>query len=691
MTKSKVDTPFITDYDVHLFAEGNHYRDFEKMGAHMTEEGGKKGTHFAVWAPGADSVSVIGDFNDWKPGANKMSRIGSSGVWGTFVPGAGEGTVYKFFVESPNPHASREKSDPYGFASEVRPRTASVVADLDKYVWKDKGWMETRAQHNAISAPISIYEVHLGSWMRVPEENNRWMTYRELAEKLTAYVKSVGFTHVEFMPINEYPLDLSWGYQTVGYFAPTSRYGTPEDFMFLIDSLHQAGIGVIIDWVPSHFPKDGHGLGMFDGTHLYEHADPRQGEHKEWGTYVFNYGRYEVANFLISNALFWLEKYHIDGLRVDAVASMLYLDYARKDGEWVANSYGGRENVEAIMFLRRLNERIYLEHPDVMTIAEESTAWTGVSRPTYVGGLGFGLKWDMGWMHDTLKYMAHAPIHRKYHHNDLTFRGLYAFSENFVLALSHDEVVYGKGSLLRKMPDDEWQKFANLRLMFAYMFTIPGKKLLIMGSEFGQWNEWYFEQSLDWHLLDSYLHKGLLQEMSDLNAAYKREAALHELDCEAGGFEWIDCNDIEQSVLSYLRRSRSGEVAAVVCNFTPVPRHNYMIGVPEGGFWQEIINTDSTTYGGSGQGNFGGVEASPIWSHNRPHTLVLTLPPLSAVVLRPQRHAKEHAKESARHDVKQIAQESTKPAAAKESVKDNGNKQDAKDNGKEKEKKPRAK
>lgn len=642
MNKLKVDTPFISDYDLHLFAEGTHYKIYEKLGAHVVEQNGKKGTSFAVWAPGAVAVSVIGDFNSWKPGATKMERVSGSGVWAVFVPGIEEGVAYKYYIESNNPHASREKSDPYGFASEVRPRTASIVTSLDKHSWKDGEWMKTRASKNSLNAPISIYEVHLGSWMRVPEEDNRWMTYRELAEHLSKYCKDMGYTHVEFMPMAEYPLDQSWGYQTVGYFAPTSRYGTPEDFMFLVDSMHQAGIGVIVDWVPSHFPKDGHGLGMFDGSHLYEHADPKQGEHKEWGTYVFNYGRYEVANFLISNALFWLDKYHIDGLRVDAVASMLYLDYARPEGEWIANPYGGRENIEAINFLRRLNEKLYEAHPDTMTIAEESTAWTGVSRPTYLGGLGFGQKWDMGWMHDTLEYMSLPPIFRKYHHNALTFRGLYAFSENFVLALSHDEVVYGKGSLLRKMPGDPWQQFANLRLLFGYMTTIPGKKLVMMGSEIGQWNEWYFEQSLDWHLLESHMHKGVQNAVRDLNSLYKRERALHELDCQPNGFEWIDCNDVEQSILSFLRYSQNGEeVVAVVCNFTPVPRYNYMIGVPGGGYWEEVLNTDAAEYGGSGHGNFGGVEASPVSSHGRSHTLVLTLPPLGVVVLKPTNKAEK--------------------------------------------------
>jgi 1,4-alpha-glucan branching enzyme len=471
--------------------------------------------------------------------------------------------------------------------------------------------------------------------MRVPEENNRWLTYRELADKLSKYLKEMNFTHVELMPIAEHPLDLSWGYQVVGYFAPTSRFGTPDDFAYFVDVLHQNGIGVIVDWVPSHYPKDGHGLGNFDGTHLYEHSDERQGEHKEWGTYVFNYGRYEVSNFLISNALYWFDKYHVDGLRVDAVASMLYLDYARKDGEWLPNQYGGRENIEAINFMKRLNERVYLEYPDVLVVAEESTAWPQVSKPTYLGGLGFGLKWDMGWMHDTLEYMQNEPIHRKYHHNKLTFRGLYAYSENFVLALSHDEVVYGKRSLLSKMPGDDWQKFANLRLLFGYMYTITGKKLIFMGGEFGQYNEWYHEASLDWHLLDNPLNRGVHNWMKDLNRTYKEEPALYELENGGNSFEWIDCTDYEQSIFTYMRNAKNPKNNLVIaCNFTPVPRHNYMIGVPHGGFWKEILNSDAVNYGGSGQGNLGGVEASPVSFHGRRNALVLTLPPLSMVMFK---------------------------------------------------------
>ncbi len=626
----------ITEYDVHLYAEGNHYRIYEKLGAHPYEVKGKKGVHFAVWAPSAEGISVIGDFNEWKADVNPMKPIAGSGIWATFVPGLKEGATYKYFVKGANGYRA-EKSDPFGFASEERPKTASVVWEMDKYKWNDKKWMDTRAAKNGLEAPISIYEMHPGSWMRVPEENNRWLTYRELADKLSKYLKEMNFTHVELMPLAEHPLDLSWGYQVVGYFAPTSRFGNPDDFAYFVDVMHQNGIGVIVDWVPSHYPKDGHGLGNFDGTHLYEHSDERQGEHKEWGTYVFNYGRYEVSNFLISNALFWLEKYHIDGLRVDAVASMLYLDYGRKDGEWLPNQYGGRENIEAINFMKRLNERVYLEHPDVLVVAEESTAWPQVSKPTYLGGLGFGLKWDMGWMHDTLQYMQNEPIHRKYHHNKLTFRGLYSYSENFVLALSHDEVVYGKKSLISKMPGDDWQKFANLRLLFGYMYTITGKKLIFMGGEFGQFNEWYHEASLDWHLLDNPLNHGLQAWMKDLNKVYQEEKALFELDKDGNGFEWIDCTDYEQSIFTYMRNARDPKNNLVIaCNFTPVPRHNYMVGVPHGGYWKEILNSDAVAYGGSGQGNLGGIEASPVSFHGRRNALVMTLPPLSMVVFKAQ-------------------------------------------------------
>jgi 1,4-alpha-glucan branching enzyme len=628
-------TATLTDFDIHLWNEGSHFRAYEKLGAHPDERGGVPGTRFAVWAPDAGRVSVVGDFNGWQPGANPLHPVGSSGIWEGFVPGVGPGALYKYEITSRHGGYRVDKADPYGFAAETRPLTASKVWDLSGYDWGDADWMASRRHANALSAPISIYEVHLGSWRRVPEEGNRWLSYRELAHQLADYAHDMGYTHVELLPVSEHPLDASWGYQTVGYFAPTSRFGTPHDFMYLVDHLHRRGIGVILDWVPAHFPRDAHGLGYFDGTHLYEHADPRQGVHQDWGTFIFNFGRNEVVNFLISNALFWLDKYHIDGLRVDAVASMLYLDYSRKEGEWTPNRYGGRENIEAIQFLRRLNEEVYRRFPDVQTFAEESTAWPMVSRPTYVGGLGFGLKWDMGWMHDTLKYMALEPIHRKYHHNNLTFRMLYAFGENFVLPLSHDEVVHGKGSLLGKMPGDDWQKFANLRLLFGYMYAQPGKKLLFMGGEFGQWREWDHDTSIDWHLLDHPPHRGLQRWVRDLNTAYRGEPALHEYDCEPRGFEWIDANDSEASVISLLRKGRSpDDDVLVVCNFTPVTRYNYKVGVPRGGRWDEILNSDAPLYGGSGQGNFGGVTAAPVAHHGRPYLLTITVPPLGMVAFR---------------------------------------------------------
>jgi 1,4-alpha-glucan branching enzyme len=528
-----------------------------------------------------------------------------------------------------------EKADPFAFYSETPPKTGSIVWNLN-YDWADQAWMKKRCAHNALDAPISIYEVHLGSWQRVSEEENRYLSYREVAPKLAEYLKQLGFTHVEFLPVMEHPFYGSWGYQVTGYFAPTSRYGTPQDFMYLVDYLHQHDIGIILDWVPSHFPSDEHGLGYFDGTHLYEHGDPRQGIHPDWNSFIFNYSRHEVRSFLLSNALFWLDKYHIDGLRVDAVASLIYLDYGRQECDWIPNQYGGRENLEAIAFLRRLNEAIYLEKSDVQTVAEESTAWPMVSRPTYLGGLGFGLKWDMGWMHDTLEYMTKDPIYRKYHHNNLTFRMLYAFFENFVLPLSHDEVTHGKGSLLGKMPGDDWQKFANLRLLLGYMYAQPGKKLLFMGAEFGQWREWGHEESLEWHLLQYLPHSGLQQWVSDLNRFYRGEPALYELDFEQAGFEWIDCNDVEHSVISLIRKGRSrGDVITVVCNFTPVTHFNYRIGVPQPGFWKELLNSDAREYGGSAQGNLGGVEAAPIPFHGRPYSLTINVPPLAAVFLKP--------------------------------------------------------
>jgi 1,4-alpha-glucan branching enzyme len=625
----------LTDFDIHLWAEGSHLRIYEKLGAHLAEREGTVGVRFAVWAPDAREVSVIGDFNGWRRGSHPLHPVRSSGVWEGFVAGVEPGALYKYSITSRVRDYRVDKADPCGFATEIRPQTASKVWDLSGYVWGDTEWMERRGRANALDAPLSIYEVHLGSWRRVPEEGNRWLTYRELAPRLAEYVRHMGFTHVEFLPISEHPFDGSWGYQPVGYFAPTSRFGTPDDFMFLIDSLHRHGIGVILDWVPAHFPRDEHGLGYFDGTHLYEHADPRQREHRDWGTFIFNYGRREVSNFLISNALFWLDKYHIDGLRVDAVASMLYLDYSRKEGEWIPNQYGGRENVEAVGFLRRFNERVYAEYPDVLTIAEESTAWPMVSRPTYVGGLGFGLKWDMGWMHDTLAYFALDPVHRKYHHDKLTFRMLYAFTENYVLPLSHDEVVYGKRSLLSKMPGDDWQKFANLRLLFGCLFAQPGKKLLFMGGEFGQWREWNHDASLDWDLLGQPLHQGLQRWVRDLNTLYRDEPALHQLDCDPSGFEWIDCNDADQGVLIFLRKGKDANASVLIaCNFTPVPRHDYLVGVPNDGVWAELLNSDAPLYGGSGLGNLGSVRATPLPSHGRPYSVNLTLPPLAMVAFR---------------------------------------------------------
>lgn len=624
----------LTDDDLYLFNEGTHHRLYEKLGAHRLSSQGEEGTFFAVWAPNAERVSVIGDFNRWGVGTHCLQPRGASGIWEAFIPGVGPGERYKYHIESRHLGYRVDKADPFAFTAEEPPRTASIVADLT-YHWGDSAWLAERRRRNALDAPIAIYEVHLGSWMRVPEEGHRPLSYREIGPKLAAYAKDLGFSHVEFLPVMEHPFYGSWGYQTTGYFAPTSRYGSPQDFMSLVDCLHQHGIGVILDWVPSHFPSDEHGLGFFDGTHLYEHADPRQGFHPDWKSYIFNYGRNEVRSFLMSSALFWLKVYHVDALRVDAVASMLYLDYSRSEGEWIPNEYGGRENLAAIAFLRRLNEGVYREEPDVQTIAEESTAWPMVSRPTYLGGLGFGLKWDMGWMHDTLKYLSEDPIYRKYHHNELTFRALYQFWENFVLSLSHDEVVHGKGSLLGKMPGDDWQKFANLRLLFGYQYAEPGKKLVFMGSEFAQRREWNHEESLDWHLLQYSPHAGVQRWVRDLNRLYRSEPALHELDVNPAGFEWIDCNDSEQSVLSFLRRGRSAVAPVlVICNFTPVPRVGYRLGVPSGGFWQEVLNGDAVEYGGSGMGNLGGVEAEAVPAHGRPYSVSLTLPPLAALYLK---------------------------------------------------------
>ena len=624
----------LTSDDLHLFNEGTHYRLYDKLGAHPMEHDGMQGTYFAVWAPNAESVCVIGDFNGWNKQSHPLCHQGASGIWEGFVPDVAAGAIYKFHIGSRYHGYRVDKADPFAVHAETPPKTGSVVWDL-QYEWGDADWMRQRPQRNALDTPMSIYEVHLGSWMRLPEEGNRALTYRELAPKLAAYMVRTGFTHVEFLPVMEHPFYGSWGYQTTGYFAPTSRYGTPQDFMYLVDQLHQHGIGVILDWVPSHFPSDEHGLAYFDGTHLFEHSDRRQGFHPDWASYIFNYGRHEIRSFLISSALFWLDKYHIDSLRVDAVASMLYLDYARQEGEWIPNRYGGRENLEAIEFLRQFNTAVYGQFPGVQTMAEESTSWPMVSRPVYVGGLGFGLKWDMGWMHDTLAYMSKDPIYRRYDHNLLTFRMIYAFAENFLLPLSHDEVVYGKGSLLRKMPGDDWQKFANLRLLLGYMYAQPGKKLLFMGGELGQWDEWYHETSLSWHLLEQPSHAGLHHWVEELNRAYRSEPALHEIDNDWSGFEWIDANDADNSVISLLRKAKDERDAVlVVCNFTPVVRHNYRIGVPRDGFWRELLNSDANQYGGSHQGNMGGVDATPIPSHNRFHSISITLPPLAAMFLK---------------------------------------------------------
>ncbi len=626
----------LTEYDLHLLNEGTHWRSYDKLGAQLRTINGVDGVNFAVWAPNATSVSIVGDFNGWDSRRHPMRKHVPSGFWELFVPGLGEGTLYKYSIR----HGDHvfEKADPYGYAAEVPPRTASKVVDLTRYHWHDDQWLAERAAFNGFDRPISFYEVHLGSWKRPGDDPHRWLSYRELAHDLVDYARDMGFTHIELMPICEHPFSGSWGYQTIGHYAPTSRYGTPLDFMYFVDHCHQNGLGVILDWVPAHFPRDAHGLRLFDGTCLYEHADPRQSEHKDWGTMIFNYGRHEVSNYLLSNALFWLDKYHIDGLRVDAVASMIYLDYSRNEGEWVPNCFGGRENLEAIEFLKQLNIQTHLQYPGVLTVAEESTAWTGVSRPTYVGGLGFSLKWNMGWMNDTLRYMHHEAIHRKYHHDELTFSLIYAFHENFVLPLSHDEVVHGKGSLLDQAPGDLWQKFANLRLLFSYMWTHPGKKLLFMGGEFGQWNEWNYDTSLQWDLLQWESHQGLKKLVGDLNQLYRREPALHQLDFEGQGFEWIDCHNADDSVLSYIRKGKDPrDYVVVVCNFTPVVRQGHRLGVPEHCWYEEIFSSDSSFYSGSNVGNYPGVQAEEASSHGRPCSISLTLPPLATVVLKPRR------------------------------------------------------
>ncbi len=635
------DVSLLSEYDLYLINEGNHSRLYEKLGSHLMTVDKTPGALFAVWAPNAHEVSVIGDFNGWNTETHPLrKRNDSSGIWEGFIPGIEQGYLYKYSITLKHHHKRTEKTDPFAFRWEISPKSASIVHGLG-YEWNDSTWIEKRKQSDTLNKPISIYEVHLGSWRRVSDENNRFLTYRETAEYLVDYVLEMGFTHVEFMPVMEHPFYGSWGYQVLGYFAPTSRYGTPQDFMFLVDCLHQNGIGVILDWVPSHFPNDEHGLFKFDGTHLYEHEDVRKGFHPEWESCIFNYGRNEVRSFLISSAEFWIDKYHADGLRVDAVASMLYLDYARKKGEWIPNEYGGKENIEAIVFMQRLNEILYGRYPGIHIIAEESTAWPMVTSPTYRGGLGFGIKWNMGWMNDTLSYFSKNPIYRKYNQNQLTFSLVYAFSENFLLPLSHDEVVHGKGSLFGKMPGDEWQKFANLRLLFGYMFTHPGKKLLFMGIELGQWSEWKHDQSLEWDVLEYPQNSGISQWIRDLNSLYKNEPALFEFDFTVDGFEWIDCGDYENSIVSYLRKGTSAkDNIVVVCNLTPVPRYNYSIGVPAGGMWRELLNSDAVEYDGSGLGNMGGVEADSISNHGRPYSLRLTLPPLGVVIFKNQGNKK---------------------------------------------------
>jgi 1,4-alpha-glucan branching enzyme len=624
---------FFTDYDLYLIGEGRHYRSFEKLGAHLRVIEGVSGVNFAVWAPNASRVCVVGDFNQWDERRHALRRHSSNGVWEIFIPGLSDRHLYKYRIRTAGGEVF-EKADPYAFRAEVPPKSASIVADLNQFHWTDQSWMHERAKFNCLERPVSVYEVHLGSWKR---RGGEWYGYRELAHRLVEYCTEMGFTHIELLPVSEHPFYGSWGYQPTAYFSVSGRYGEPEDFMYFVDHCHQNGIGVIIDWVPAHFPKDGHGLRRFDGTALYEHDDPRRGEHPDWGTMCFNYGRNEVHNFLISNALFWLEKYHIDGLRVDAVASMLYLDYSRREGEWVPNQHGGRENLEAVAMLQEFNRVVHAQFPGVMTIAEESTAWSGVSRPVEHGGLGFSIKWNMGWMNDTLSYMQHEPVHRRYHHNELTFSILYAFTENFALPLSHDEVVHGKGSLIGQMPGDLWQKFANLRLLYSYLWTHPGKKLLFMGGEFGQWNEWNHDAQLQWELLQWRSHEGLKNLVSDLNRVYREQPALHEQEFVYPGFEWVDCHNHEESALTYLRRAKDpDDFVLVCCNFTPVVRHDFPVGVPRECWYDEIFNSDSEYYGGSNVGNHPGVQAVPVSCHGKPNSIRLTLPPLAAVLFKPR-------------------------------------------------------
>ncbi len=627
--------PLLTDFDLHLFAEGTFFRAYDTLGAHLRAVEGIAGIHFVLWAPNAARVSVVGDFNQWDGRRHPMSSRGATGLWELFIPGLTNGTLYKYEIRPRERDEILLKADPYAVASELRPKTASVARDISRYTWNDQAWIEARRRHDLLGTPLSIYEVHLGSWMRVPEEGNRWLTYRELTAKLIPYAKDMGYTHLELMPITEHPFDGSWGYQSTGYFSVTSRYGTPEDFMAFVDAAHQAGLGVLMDWAPAHFPDDPHGLSQFDGTHLYDHADPRLGYHPDWHSRIFNYGRIEVRNFLTNSALFWLDRYHIDGLRVDAVASMLYLDYGRKPGEWIPNPFGGNENLSAVLFMKDLNVLAHRDFPGTMMLAEESTSWAGVSRPTYTGGLGFTFKWNMGWMHDMLEYFSRDPIHRMYHHNQLTFGLLYAFNENFVLPLSHDEVVHGKRSLIDKMPGDEWQQFANLRALYGLMYGHPGKKMLFMGGEFGQRREWNHDSSIDWHLLEYPLHRGLQCLVRDLNRLYREEPALHEIDHDWPGFQWVDFHDAGQSVLAFLRKAKNPDNQILcVCNFTPIPRSDYRFGVPCEGYYRELLNTDGSVYGGGNMGNQGGVQTERISCHGFPYSLRLTLPPLSVLFLK---------------------------------------------------------
>lgn len=625
----------ITDYDLHLFNEGNHHKIFEKLGAHIMTLNGKNGTHFAVWAPSAKSVSVVGNFNNWDGRSHPMLLLANSGVWELFIPGICSGDMYKYEIKTPS-NELLVKADPYAFYTELRPGTASIVYDLEGYKWQDGEWIRQRDSGNTFSKPVSIYELHLGSWARSNDGYNNFLTYRDYAERLVSYAVEMGYTHIELLPVSEHPLDDSWGYQVTGYYSVTSRYGRPEDFMYLVDECHRNGLCVIMDWVPAHFPKDAHGLAKFDGTALYEHQDPRQGEHPDWGTLIFNYNRHEVRNFLVSNAIFWFQKYHIDGIRVDAVASMLYLDYGRKKGEWVPNKWGGNQNISAADFLRQLNSAVYNYFPGIMMIAEESTSWPMITKPPHTGGLGFTYKWNMGWMNDYLRYVSMDPVYRKYHHNYITFSIMYAMSENYVLVLSHDEVVHGKRSMIGKMPGDYWQKFAGLRVTYGFMYGHPGKKLLFMGGEFGQFIEWNFKQGLDWNLLGYEMHGKLKNFVCDLNKLYTSEKALYEIDFSYDGFEWLDCNDSDHSMISFLRKGTHPEdMLLFACNFTPVVYSNYRIGVPYDAFYKEILNSDSELYGGSNVGNFGGLLAEPIEYNQRPYSLSIQVPPLAVVVFKP--------------------------------------------------------